>query len=195
MSHHTEPFTPRVKQILCWYAGRQPGRADQPRPPAEHGTLAGTGKLVILPVDQGFEHGPAARSRRTRRLRPALPLPARDRLRLQRLRGAARLPRGRRGRVRRRRSRSSSSSTTPTRSQDEQDPLGASPARSRTRSASAASAIGYTIYPGSADRATAVRGAPRAHRREAQGSRPGRSSSGPTRAAPDSPRRARPRST
>ena len=24
-----------------------------------HGTLAGTGKLVILPVDQGFEHGPA----------------------------------------------------------------------------------------------------------------------------------------
>jgi fructose-bisphosphate aldolase, class I len=24
-----------------------------------HGTLAGTGKFVILPVDQGFEHGPA----------------------------------------------------------------------------------------------------------------------------------------
>ena len=24
-----------------------------------HGKLAGTGKLVILPVDQGFEHGPA----------------------------------------------------------------------------------------------------------------------------------------
>src|SRR5574338_767719 len=24
-----------------------------------HGTLGGTGKLVILPVDQGFEHGPA----------------------------------------------------------------------------------------------------------------------------------------
>jgi len=24
-----------------------------------HGTLAGTGKMVILPVDQGFEHGPA----------------------------------------------------------------------------------------------------------------------------------------
>ena len=24
-----------------------------------HGTLAGTGKLVILPVDQGWEHGPA----------------------------------------------------------------------------------------------------------------------------------------
>jgi class I fructose-bisphosphate aldolase len=24
-----------------------------------HGTLAGTGRLVILPVDQGFEHGPA----------------------------------------------------------------------------------------------------------------------------------------
>ena len=25
----------------------------------DHGTLAGTGKMVILPVDQGFEHGPA----------------------------------------------------------------------------------------------------------------------------------------
>ena len=24
-----------------------------------HGRLAGSGKLVILPVDQGFEHGPA----------------------------------------------------------------------------------------------------------------------------------------
>jgi class I fructose-bisphosphate aldolase len=24
----------------------------------KHGALAGTGKLVILPVDQGFEHGP-----------------------------------------------------------------------------------------------------------------------------------------
>ena len=24
-----------------------------------HGRLAGTGKMVILPVDQGFEHGPA----------------------------------------------------------------------------------------------------------------------------------------
>ena len=24
-----------------------------------HGKLAGTGKLVILPVDQGYEHGPA----------------------------------------------------------------------------------------------------------------------------------------
>jgi class I fructose-bisphosphate aldolase len=24
----------------------------------DHGRLAGTGKMVILPVDQGFEHGP-----------------------------------------------------------------------------------------------------------------------------------------
>ncbi len=24
-----------------------------------HGRLGGTGKMVILPVDQGFEHGPA----------------------------------------------------------------------------------------------------------------------------------------
>ncbi len=24
-----------------------------------HGKLGGTGKMIILPVDQGFEHGPA----------------------------------------------------------------------------------------------------------------------------------------
>ena len=48
----------RVEEILSWYGSDNPG-PDQPFPPDEHGRLAGTGKFVILPVDQGFEHGPA----------------------------------------------------------------------------------------------------------------------------------------
>ena len=52
-------LTDRVKQILSWYGSDSPGvRANLVRM-LNHGNLAGTGKLVILPVDQGFEHGPA----------------------------------------------------------------------------------------------------------------------------------------
>jgi fructose-bisphosphate aldolase, class I len=48
----------RIRQILSWYGSENPGtRANLVRM-LNHGTLAGTGKLVILPVDQGFEHGP-----------------------------------------------------------------------------------------------------------------------------------------
>ncbi|MBX3233773.1 MAG: class I fructose-bisphosphate aldolase [Labilithrix sp.] len=51
-------LTDRVKQIISWYGSDNPGvRANLVRM-MNHGTLAGTGKLVILPVDQGFEHGP-----------------------------------------------------------------------------------------------------------------------------------------
>jgi class I fructose-bisphosphate aldolase len=53
------PLTDRVKQIISWYGSDNPGvRANLVRL-MNHGTLAGTGKFVILPVDQGFEHGPA----------------------------------------------------------------------------------------------------------------------------------------
>ena len=53
------PLTDRVKQILSWYGSDNPGtRANLVRM-MNTGTLAGTGKMVILPVDQGFEHGPA----------------------------------------------------------------------------------------------------------------------------------------
>jgi class I fructose-bisphosphate aldolase len=53
------PMTDRVKQILSFYGSDNPGvRANLARM-MNHGYLAGTGKLVILPVDQGFEHGPA----------------------------------------------------------------------------------------------------------------------------------------
>ena len=95
-------LTDRVKQILSWYSSDNPGTLTNLARLLNHGTLAGTGKLVILPVDQGFEHGPARSfAPNPAALRSRLPLPARDRRRLQRLRGAARLPRGRRGQVRR----------------------------------------------------------------------------------------------
>ena len=55
------PVTDRVKQILSWYGSDNPGTKANLARMLNHGTLAGTGKLVILPVDQGFEHG-AARS-------------------------------------------------------------------------------------------------------------------------------------
>ena len=52
-------LTPRVKKILSWYQSDNPGtRANLVRM-LNHGKLKGTGKMVILPVDQGFEHGPA----------------------------------------------------------------------------------------------------------------------------------------
>src|SRR3974390_3205390 len=51
--------TDRVKQILSWYASENVGVKTNLARLMNHGSLAGTGKLVILPVDQGFEHGPA----------------------------------------------------------------------------------------------------------------------------------------
>ena len=51
-------FTERVKEILSWYPSDTPGVRSNLARLLNSGTLAGTGKLVILPVDQGFEHGP-----------------------------------------------------------------------------------------------------------------------------------------
>jgi class I fructose-bisphosphate aldolase len=53
------PQSDRVKQILSWYGSDNPGVKTNLARMLNHGTLAGTGKMVILPVDQGFEHGPA----------------------------------------------------------------------------------------------------------------------------------------
>jgi fructose-bisphosphate aldolase, class I len=52
-------MTPRVQEILSWYGSDNPGTLTNLARLLNHGRLAGTGKLVILPVDQGFEHGPA----------------------------------------------------------------------------------------------------------------------------------------
>ncbi|PHP65749.1 fructose-bisphosphate aldolase [Zhengella mangrovi] len=51
--------SPRVKEILSWYEGENPGVKTNLARLLMHGKLGGTGKLVILPVDQGYEHGPA----------------------------------------------------------------------------------------------------------------------------------------
>lgn len=52
-------MTPRVREILSWYGADNPGVLTNLARMMNTGTLAGTGKMVILPVDQGFEHGPA----------------------------------------------------------------------------------------------------------------------------------------
>ena len=51
--------TETVRKILSWYEGETPGLKSNLSRLLMHGRLAGTGRLVILPVDQGFEHGPA----------------------------------------------------------------------------------------------------------------------------------------
>ncbi len=52
-------LTPQVKDILSHYESDNPGTKANLARILMHGRLGGTGKLVILPVDQGFEHGPA----------------------------------------------------------------------------------------------------------------------------------------
>ncbi|MEZ0391459.1 MAG: class I fructose-bisphosphate aldolase [Pseudobdellovibrionaceae bacterium] len=52
-------MTPRVREILSWYGSDNPGVLSSLARMMNSGRLKGTGKLVILPVDQGFEHGPA----------------------------------------------------------------------------------------------------------------------------------------
>src|SRR5215471_9074649 len=49
----------RVREILSWYGSDNPGTLTNLARVLNHGKLAGTGLMVILPVDQGFEHGPA----------------------------------------------------------------------------------------------------------------------------------------
>jgi class I fructose-bisphosphate aldolase len=48
-----------VQKILSNYPSDNPGSRANLARILNHGRLAGTGKLVVLPVDQGFEHGPA----------------------------------------------------------------------------------------------------------------------------------------
>ena len=52
-------MTPTVKAILDKYEGDSPSTKINLARILMQGKLGGTGKLVILPVDQGFEHGPA----------------------------------------------------------------------------------------------------------------------------------------
>ena len=52
-------MTDTVRRILANYEGETPGVKAQLARMMMTGKLAGTGKMIILPVDQGFEHGPA----------------------------------------------------------------------------------------------------------------------------------------
>ena len=52
-------FTPIIKNILAGYESDSPGTKANLAHILTHGRLGGTGKMIILPVDQGFEHGPA----------------------------------------------------------------------------------------------------------------------------------------
>lgn len=52
-------MTPRVREILSWYGSDNVGVLTNLARLMNTGRLKGTGKMVILPVDQGFEHGPA----------------------------------------------------------------------------------------------------------------------------------------
>ena len=49
----------RVRKILAYYESDNPGTKSNLARILMQGRLGGTGYLVILPVDQGFEHGPA----------------------------------------------------------------------------------------------------------------------------------------
>lgn len=55
----TMSLTPQVQKILNNYEGETAGVKEALARLLNHGALGGTGRMVILPVDQGFEHGPA----------------------------------------------------------------------------------------------------------------------------------------
>ena len=140
-----------------------------------HGALGGHRQVGHPAGRPGLRARPGAQLRaQPGGLRPALPLRARHRRRLQRLRGAARLPRGRRRGVRRR---------DPADPEAQQQRLALTSRQTRARRSPASvddalrlgcAAIGYTIYPGSALRNEMYERSARAHRGgEAQGPRGG----------------------
>jgi class I fructose-bisphosphate aldolase len=49
----------RIDEILGFYGSDNPGTLANLARIMNHGKLGGTGMMIILPVDQGFEHGPA----------------------------------------------------------------------------------------------------------------------------------------
>ena len=51
-------ITQRVRKILSQYESDNPGTKANLARILSHGKLGGTGNMLILPVDQGFEHGP-----------------------------------------------------------------------------------------------------------------------------------------
>ena len=60
--------TNRVKEIFSWYGSDNPGTLTNLARIMNSGKLAGTGKFVILPVDQGLSTGRTGRLPPTRLL-------------------------------------------------------------------------------------------------------------------------------
>ena len=56
-------LTRRVKEILSWYESDTPGTKANLARILMEGKLGGTGRMVILPVDQGIEHSGGASSK------------------------------------------------------------------------------------------------------------------------------------
>ncbi len=48
----------RIDEILSWYSSENPGVRTNLYRILSHGKLAGTGRILMLPADQGFEYGP-----------------------------------------------------------------------------------------------------------------------------------------
>ena len=147
-------MTDRVRQILSWYRSESPGVQANIYRFLMSGRLAGTGKLVMLPVDQGFEHGPA---------RSFSPNPAgfdpRYHFQLAIDAGCNAyaaplgLHRGRRRRLRRPDpAHPEGQQQRPALRQAPKRRCRPSPRASTTPCAWAANAIGFTIYPGSGAR-------------------------------------------
>ena len=143
--------TERVRQILGNYESDNPGTKANLARILLQGRLGGTGKLVILPVDQGFEHGPA---------RSFAPNPAgydphyHFQLAVDAGLNAYAAPLGMieagarpfAGQI-----PPSSRSTAPTASPRKEAPTRRSPASVDDALRLGCAAIGYTIYPGSDD--------------------------------------------
>jgi class I fructose-bisphosphate aldolase len=55
---HGEKIMNRVDEILSWYTSDNPGVRGNLYRLLNHGKLAGTGRMLMLPADQGIEHGP-----------------------------------------------------------------------------------------------------------------------------------------
>jgi class I fructose-bisphosphate aldolase len=145
-------MTDRVREILGWYQGENAGVLTNLARMLNHGRLAGTGKMIILPVDQGFEHGPG---RSFAPNPPAYDPHYHFQLAIEAGLNAYAAPLGFldagaaefAGQIPLILKLNNHDSL-----QDEADPLGAQTASVSDALRLGCSAVGYTIYPGTADR-------------------------------------------
>jgi class I fructose-bisphosphate aldolase len=144
--------TSQVQEILSHYRGQNPGVLTNLARLLNAGRLGGTGKLVILPVDQGFEHGPArAFGPNDAAYDPRYHVELALEAGCNAYAAPPRLHRGRRRRLRRR-DPPHPQAQQPDVLQDEKDPLGGRTSSVHDALRLGCAAVGFTIYPGTADR-------------------------------------------